>query len=85
MTQSAADKIWEFLLKLMVPVSIIVAAAMIRNEVTDARQWDKIRHNEREIARRPPEWLKEDLEEIKNLLKDFDQRLRALENGQRTK
>ena len=70
MTLSPADKIWEFLLKLMVPVSIIVAAAMS--------------HNEREIARRPPEWLKEDLEEIKSLLKDFDMRLRALENHRAT-
>ena len=87
--------IWEFLIKLAVPISIIVSGAMINHEVRlsnhDIRiaKIEQTRFSakdandlERRITAAIPQqwqWLKEDISEIKQMLQAYDSRLRALE------
>lgn len=61
---SFASRAWDVTIKLMVPVCIILGGAMIKNEVTDAVQTDRIELNRLSIQAMPPEWLRRELQQL---------------------
>lgn len=57
--KDGSARAWEVLFKIMVPVSMLAGAAMIRNEVVDGRQDEAIHRNKEDIDEGPPKWLQD--------------------------
>lgn len=73
-----SDRVWDVALKLMVPIVIAACTAIILHEVRLTVMESKL-FDRNGDPRFPPPWLREDLSEIKELLRDQDRRLRDLE------
>lgn len=83
-------RIWEFLMKASVPISFIVAGSLIRAEIKNATQDERMNQLDKETARvatiterqaEPPAWLREQIAEIKSRLDKIDDRM-AVRNRQ---
>ena len=91
MTKDAnGAKVWEVLLKASVPIVIIVAGAMLRNEIVDSRQDHQIEGVEEHVKdlrdNGIPKWLRDAVTRIESAqamtnskLDDMDVRLVKLE------
>jgi len=84
--QSNNDRIWDIATKAAIPLSILLVGAVIVNrisireiQVTRFTDKDGAQLKDQILLERPPAWLKEDIIEIKGLLRDFDTRLRRVE------
>lgn len=85
---STSDRVWDIVLKALVPVSILLAGSLVSHEVRLAKI-EESRFTERDASlmeRRiiesiPPPWLKAQIEEIKALLRENTSRLRAVEQS----
>lgn len=84
--QPRFSKAWDMAIKALVPVVIAIAGWGIGHEVRmsnlELTHMSKVDGHalEDRIGRKfPPEWLREDLKEVKQLLRDQDSRLRAIE------
>ena len=79
-------RLWDLILRLTVPMVVALAASVIYHEVrlsvieSNRFTAEDATGMERRIRETlPPEWLREDLAEIKGLLREMDTRLDALE------
>ena len=89
-TRSASDKVWDLLTRAAVPLSVIVAGAMIAHEVRISviesnrftnHDGDKL---DQEIKywienRYPPEWLREEMNELKRSQREMLRRITEIE------
>ena len=84
--KSQSDRAWDIATKLMVPLVISIVGWGIMHEVRVSNlELTRMSRDEGHIMRAailkdvPPQWLRDSLAEIKQLLKENEQRLRALE------
>lgn len=84
--QPKLSKAWDMAMKALVPVVIAIAGWGIGHEIrmsnlelTSMSKVDGHALEDRIGRKFPPEWLREDLKEVKQLLRDQDQRMRAIE------
>ena len=85
--RSGGEKLWDAAMKLMVPVVIaivgwgITLSVNVSNlQLVSMTKSDGHAMETRIMKNLAPEWLREDLREIKDLLKQQDERLRVLES-----
>lgn len=89
--QSPADKIWDWAMRAAIPVVMALSlwAINIDRRVTRMESNRFTQHDAREMEDRlritlenlatVPVWIREDLSEIKGLLRDMDKRIREVE------
>jgi hypothetical protein len=94
MTKEQNEKIWDLVLRAMVPLSITAGGWLVSSSVNNSTnikllEETKISYEEarqmetRIIESMPPPWLKEDIQEIKTILKDMGTRINSLERNSR--
>lgn len=86
------SKVWEILMKATVPLSVIIGSALVTHEVRIAKLEEsrftgsdgvKLERDIRAYVQDsfPPNWLREDIQEIKASMKSIEGRLRKIEMG----
>lgn len=80
------SRAWDIAMKAVIPVVIAIVGWGIGHEIrmsnlelTTMTKGEAHQLENRMMRALPPDWLREDIKEIKQLLKDQDHRLRALE------
>lgn len=81
--KNGAARVWDLIMRGSIPVLIIVAGAMVRNEVVDARQDTLLIEHRRQLDAMPPGWLQKSIEdlssEVREQRKEINSRLSAIE------
>jgi len=77
--RGTGGKLWEIVIKICVPVSILAGAAMIRNEIVDAQQAIKIERLESDIGKTAPLSIQTDVRALLTLNQSISDRLARME------
>lgn len=84
MSDDSGRRVWDYVFKAMVPIGLAAGGMVVAHEVRLTRMEANAftvrdgRQLETKMADTP--WLKESIAEIKQLLREQDKRLRAIEN-----
>jgi len=78
-TRSVGEKVWDWLMKGAVVLSIAAGSALVRNEIVDSKQDLLIAANAEQIKKLPPEWLIQMISEVKQNQKEMAAMLREVE------
>ena len=77
--QSRSGRIWEILIKAAVPVSILLAGGMIKNEVTDALQSERIETLQDKVKSTAPGSISDDVRRLLQVSATISDRLTRIE------
>lgn len=82
------EKIWDWAIKGSVPIVIAAGTVVVRHEIQistiEDRQFtikEQVTDNAQKLATIPPAWLRDNITDIKQLVKDMDVRIRRVEES----